>query len=467
MDKKLSRLKQDNLDIGKLPPQAQDVEKSILGAILQMPGTIDKVSEILQPDSFYNDNHSRIYNACLSLKRKNEPIDILTITQELKKTNELQLIGGAYAIVELTNGNISYQIEHHALIVEQKAIQRRMIKFGVETIKLAYEESTDCFELLDQTITNYKSLQPNTKPKKSMMDAYREMFEKAMAAKENGGHTGLQSGIIRLNEKINGFGPKVILIAARPSIGKSALAKSIVLSIIKQKKKVKWFSLEVPADMIITNLIAEEFNIPNSDILKGNVDFANWQRHEKFRDEYIIPYLDIDDTAGVTIQYIEPRIKKAKEEGCELVVIDYIQLMNVNKYDVPPTMREQQVAFLSKNIVRLKSENKIPILVLCQLNRESESRKDKKPQLSDLRESSALEMDAEVVILIHRPEFYGIFTTDKGTSLRGKAKLIIAKHRGGPLGVVNCNYEGQYTKFSDEDSNNPLNLISQEDDMPF
>lgn len=465
---------QYNYDIGKIPPQALEMEDAVLGAIMMESESLEKVAELLQPRSFYRPANESIYNAICILKAEGNPIDIRTVVQQLKKSGELESVGGAFYISQLTNGVASSaHIEYHARVIYEKFIQREIIRINSEGIRKAYEEETNCFELLDENRKQLALLEPTFSKSQSVDDAYNEMFDSAQAALTSGGRGGLQCHIEGLNNILNGINPMLIVIGARPSIGKTALMKGIVLSLIKQRIKVKVFSMEVRASVFITNLLSEQFEIDSRDISNGRVSMENWQKMESFRNDYLKPYLDIDDTPAITIQYLEPRMKKAVENGCKLICIDYLQLMKVNKSDVPPTMREQQVAFLSANIVRLKATYNIPIIQLAQLGRGVEERKDKKPQLSDLRESGALEQDAEVVILIHRPEFYGIYETTKGSSLVGKAKLLIVKHRNGPLGTVNCNYTKEFTRFTDEDylppygTVPPENKILPEDEPPF
>lgn len=458
---------QQLLDIGKLPPQAIELEEAVLGAIMLESESLDKIAELLQPRSFYKDAHSRIYNAICTLKTEHNPIDILTITQQLKKTEELEVVGGAFYVIQLTNKVASSaNIEYHAHIIAQKFIQREVIRINTDAIRKAYEEQTDCFELLDENRKELAQLEPTFSKSQSIGEAYDEMFDDSQKAKAAGGRPGLQCHIVGLNNILNGINPCLIVIGARPSIGKSALMKSITLSLILQKIKVKVFSMEVRTSVFLRNIIAEQFQIDSRDIANGNVTFEQWQNIEKFRNEYLIPYLDIDDNPSVTIQYLEPRVKRAIQEGCKLIAIDYLQLMKVNKTDAPVNMREQQVAFLSSSIVRLKATYNIPFLQLCQLSRAVEERKDKKPQLSDLRESGALEQDAEVVILVHRPEHYGIYETTKGNTLVGKAKLLIAKHRNGPLGTVNCNYTKEFTSFTDEDYLEPYGKTQSQNKIP-
>lgn len=469
--RQVKRTTQTHMDLGKIPPQAIELEEAVLGAILLEREAFAKVAELLKPESFYKDNHVRIYNACCLLKAQGEPIDMLTVVQQLKKTEELEIVGGAYYISQLTNKVASTaSIEYHARIIAQKFIQRKIIHLSTDAIREAYEEGTDCFELLNSSIKNLKELEPSHTQTQTIFDAYEELYDNAMKAKEAGGRLGLQCHIVGLNNLLNGINPMLIVIGARPSIGKSALMKSVILSLVKQKIKCKVFSMEVRTAIFINNIIAEEFRIDSRDIANGNISMDQWMKIEKFRDEYLIPYLDVDDNAAVTIQYIEPRIKKAIENGCKIVAIDYLQLMTVNKSDVPPSQREQQIAFLSKNIVRIKKEYNVPILQLCQLSRAVEERKDKKPMLSDLRESGSLEQDAEVVIMIHRPEFYGIYETSKGNSLVGKAKLLVVKHRNGPLGTISCRYEKEFTRFCDEDEIEPFNRKIEKinpEDEPF
>ena len=468
----------DRIEVGKLPPQAVILEEAVLGAIMLEAECVDIVIGFLKPESFYNDHHRKIYSACLNLKGRGSKIDILTVIQELKRMGELESVGGAYYVTRLTNRVASAgNVDAHAHIVQEKFLAREVIRIASEKITLAYDESTDTLELVDSCERDFKALQPKGNVTQTVKEAYAEMYEDSQRAFNNNGKIGLTTHLDGLNKIMDGFVPGLYICGARPSIGKSSLLKSLTLSLIKQKIKVKIFSLEVKNKINIRSLLSEQFGINSNHIKKGQVSFDSWQEFEKFRDEYLVPYFKVDHTPAISIHYLRREIKKAIEWGAEFIGVDYIQLMKVNRKDLPTgATREQEISFLSSNMKQLSAEFDIPIFCNAQLGRKVEERTNKKPEVSDLREGGSLEQDADAIILIHRPEHYGILETkpngknDKDfvpVDLRGKAMLIVGKQRDGAIGEVKCLYRKETTSFMDDLGFAPYGSTTTETEEPI
>ncbi len=442
---------------GLLPPQALQFEEAVIGAIMIERDAINEVIEILTPQSFYNDKHARIYSAALALRSRNEPIDILTITQEIIKTNQLNIIGGAWFITELTNkvassGNIVY----HARIVAQKFIQRELIRISQITIHKAYADDTDVFELLDESKKSIANIENGlsinkTETTKSIVDRTIKAIEDA---KLNNGILGPSIGLKALDDVLMGIRTgTVYVIAGKSGMGKSALMNCIAKSIaLTHNLRIGIFSLEMPAMQLIRRLLSDLSGIDNRTLASGMLNSFQMLNLNSIRnviDERFV----IDDTPSITIQYLESRIRKLSAEGIKYFLIDYVQLMTLTPADAKGKLEESQIAYITSNLKRLSKKYDCAIFELAQLNRTSDKRASNKPVLSDLKGSSSIEQNADVVIMIHRPEYYNEMEIN-GRSTKGMAELIIAKHRDGPTQSVLVKYIGYLTRFEDLDDKN-------------
>ncbi len=448
---------QQLMDIGKMPPQAVELEEAVLGALMLEKDALTNVIDILKPQSFYKDSNSRIFHAIEQLFTRSEPVDILTVTQELKKTGELDLVGGAYYITQLTNRVASAaNAEFHARIVAQKFIQRELIRISTKTINDAYEDGSDVFDLLDNAEKNLFSIvEGNIKKNYDKMSTLiRKAIDQIEHTKNNKGNfSGVPSGLTALDRLTSGWQKSdLVIIAARPAMGKTALVLTMARNAaVDFNKPVAVFSLEMSSLQLVTRLIASESELSSEKLKKGNLeDYEFQQLNDKIRKLTEAP-LFIDDTPGLSVFELRAKARRLKEQHkIELLVVDYLQLMTAGGEG--KGNREQEIATISRSLKGLAKELEIPVIALSQLSRAVETRGgDKRPQLSDLRESGAIEQDADMVMFIHRPEYYNITEDENGGSTLGVAELIIAKHRNGPVDSAKTRYIGQFTKFADLD----------------
>lgn len=443
---------------GKLQPQAVELEEAVLGAMLLEKESLSLVIDALSPESFYKEQNGRIFAAIRKLFNESEPVDILTVTQELKRTGELELIGGSFYISSLTNRIASSaNIEFHARIVAQKFLQRELIRISTDTIKAAYEDSTDVFELLDQTTQNiFQVLDSNVRKQgDKMVNLISKAIEEIeAAAMQTDGLIGVPSGFTALDRITGGWQKSDLLIlAARPGMGKTAFVVSMAKNAaVEFNKAVAIFSLEMSSIQLVKRLISSETEITQDKILKGNLDNHEFvQLNERIKKLSVAP-LFIDDTPALSIFELRAKARRLKEnEKVELIIIDYLQLMSGG----PDSKgnREQEISNISRGLKSLAKELEIPIIALSQLSRQVENRPggSKRPQLSDLRESCAIEQDADMVMFIYRPEYYGLEVDENNEPTKGRAEVIIAKNRHGSLETVKLRFVGQYAKFTDLD----------------
>jgi len=453
-------------EIGKLPPQAVELEEAVLGAMLLERDALSTVIDILSKEAFYKEQNGRVFAAMVALFNRSEPVDILTVTQELKRTGELELVGGAYYVSALTNRIASAaNIEFHARIVAQKFLQRELIRLSTETIKVAYEDSTDVFELLDETTKNiFEILDSNVRKQHDKMSTLiaKALVEIEVASNQKEGLLGVPSGFTSLDRITGGWQKSDLLIlAARPGMGKTAFVVSMAKNAaVEFNKPVAIFSLEMSSLQLVKRLISSETEIAQDKILKGNLDNHEFvQLNERIKKLSAAP-LYIDDTPALSVFELRAKARRLKEnQKVELIIIDYLQLMSGGA-DAKGN-REQEISHISRNLKSLSKELEIPIIALSQLSRQVENRPggSKRPQLSDLRESGAIEQDADMVMFIYRPEYYGLEVDENNEPTRGKAELIIAKNRHGALETVKLRFIGQYAKFADLDYSEGQDLI--------
>jgi replicative DNA helicase len=443
-----------NNELGKIPPQAIDLEEAVLGALMLERNAVNEVIDILQSETFYAEKHQKIFNAIQDLFRESEPIDILTVTAQLRKNSELEMVGGAYYISYLTNRVASSaNIQFHARIIIQKHILRELIRISSNTIREAYEESTDVLELLDKSERDLFSVAQGNIRKEydTMSDIMGEAIEKIEAAKDNtAGVNGVPSGFAALDRVTSGWqNSDLVVIAARPGMGKTAFVLSMARNIaVDFNIPVAVFSLEMASLQLVNRLISAETGIRSEKLRKGNLeDHEFTQLHTRIKKLSTAP-IYIDDTPSLSIFELRAKARRLKaKHDISIIIIDYLQLMTAAT-DNNRGNREQEISMISRSIKTIAKELNIPILALSQLSRAVETRGgDKKPMLSDLRESGAIEQDADIVSFIYRPEYYDIDQDEEGNSTLGVGQVIIAKHRNGPLETVGLKFIKEFAKF--------------------
>ncbi|MFO7978471.1 MAG: replicative DNA helicase [Bacteroidales bacterium] len=445
----------DYSDHGRVPPQAPDLEEAVLGAIMLEQNALNNVIDLLSAEVFYKEAHQKIFGAIHGLFEKSEPVDILTVTQELKKRGELDLVGGAYYISMLTNRVASgANVEFHARIVLQKFIQRELIRISSEIIKESYEDSTDVFDTLDRAEKELFAVS-ETNLRRNFSDMHslvKESIQQIENAKNQEGHiSGIPSGFSALDRVTAGWQRSdLIVLAARPGMGKTAFVLSMARNMaVDFKKPTAVFSLEMSGVQLVTRLIASETGLPADKLKKGQLEQYEWQQLNARIGNLTDAPLFIDDTPALTIFELRAKCRRLKaQHGIQMVIIDYLQLMSGGGDN--RGNREQEISNISRSMKSLAKELNIPVIALSQLSRAVETRGgSKRPVLSDLRESGAIEQDADMVMFIYRPEYYGLLEDEQGNSTEGLAQLIIAKHRNGGLEDVPLRFISKLAKFTD------------------
>ncbi|WP_218779806.1 replicative DNA helicase [Hymenobacter crusticola] len=445
---------------GKLPPQARELESAVLGALMLEKDALTTVIDILKPQSFYDDKHQRIFKAILNLFDKSEPIDILTVNQELREMGELEAAGGTHYVANLTfKVNSAANIEYHARIITENAIKRELIRIASDIHRDAFEDTTDVFNLLDQTEQSLfevseSNIRKNFDDMRSLMGkAIKELEEKK---NQKDGLTGVPSGFSALDRVTSGWQPSdLVIIAARPGMGKTAFVVSAMRNAaVDHKKPVAIFSLEMSSIQLVNRLISAEAELDSEKIKKGNLADYEWaQLNHKISSLSSAPIF-IDDTPALSIRELRTKCRRLKaHHDIQMIIIDYLQLMTGNADGGKGAgNREQEIASISRALKGIAKELNVPVLALSQLSRSVETRGgDKKPQLSDLRESGSIEQDADMVVFLYRPEYYKITEDEMGNPTQGMGEVIIAKHRNGSLETVQLKFIGRFTKFADLD----------------
>lgn len=440
---------------GKIPPQAKDIEEAILGALMLHRSAIDIVAEILRPEAFYVESHQLIFKAMLSLTSKGQPIDILTVSEELRLKEELDIVGGSYYVTKLTNTVVSSaNIETHSRIVLQKYIQRKVIELGGKLVQEAYEDNIDVFDLIDNTeVEMYnvtKLLHRNNYfgIDKLLVKATQEIHA---AAKQQDKLSGVTSGFRDVDRRTHGWQKTdLIILAARPAVGKTALALNLARNAAMAGTATAFFSLEMSSGQLIRRLMSAESEIPLDKIQRARLDEEGLARLFTHGVKVLSgAKLFIDDTAGLNSFELRAKARRLKQkEDIGLIIIDYLQLMSGTNTNGRQN-REQEISEISRNLKRLAKELDIPIIALSQLSRETEKRASKDPQLSDLRESGAIEQDADAVIFIYRAEYYGIHHDEVGEVSAGETILKFAKYRNGSTGKEKLRAQLWIQKFVD------------------
>ncbi|HET9056132.1 MAG TPA: replicative DNA helicase [Chitinophagaceae bacterium] len=447
---------------GKVPPQAKELEEAVLGAVMLEKSAFDTVVEILKPECFYVESHQRIYRSMQGLAQKSMPIDLLTVVEELRLRGELEMVGGPYAVTKLTNVVVSSaNIETHSRIILQKFIQRELIRISGEIISDSYEDSTDVFDLLDDAesklfeITN-NHLRKNFDSIDTVLVKTIQRIEDMRSRQED--ITGVPTGFSSMDRITYGWQPTdLIILAARPSVGKTAfalnLARHAALSAAKPTP-VAFFSLEMSAGQLVQRILSAESEIWLEKIARGKMEEHEMkQLYKRGIEKLSNAPIFIDDTAALNIFELRAKCRRLKNKhNVGLIIIDYLQLMS-GTGENRNSNREQEISRISRDLKGLAKELQVPIIALSQLSRAVESRKEgnKMPQLSDLRESGAIEQDADLVMFLYRPEYYDITANEMGESNKGETHVRIAKHRNGSLETIKLRALLHIQKFVEDD----------------
>lgn len=442
-------------DYGHLQPQAPELEEAVLGALMIEKDAYSLVSEILKPESFYEYRNQLLYKAIQTLAIQQKPIDILTVAEQLRSTGELEEVGGPVHIAQLAGKvNSSAHIEYHARIIAQKFLARELITYTSLIQTKAFDETNDVEDLMQEAegklfaISQQNMKKDYTQINPVIKQAYEQL---KIAASRDSGLSGLSTGFYDLDKMTSGWQKSdLVIIAARPAMGKTAFVLSMAKNIaVNNREPVALFSLEMSNVQLVNRLITNVCEISGEKIKSGQLAPYEWGQLDSNITALFDAPLYVDDTPSLSIFELRTKARRlVREHGVKLIIIDYLQLMNASGASFGS--RQEEVSTISRSLKGLAKELNIPIIALSQLNRGVESREGidgKRPQLSDLRESGAIEQDADIVCFIHRPEYYKIFQDEKGNDLHGVAEIIIAKHRNGAVGDVRLRFVGQYARF--------------------
>ena len=446
---------------GHLQPQAVEIEKIVLGALMIDKDAFSMVSELLVPETFYEPRNQKIYDAIRTLNINENPVDVATVINQLQKNGVLENIGGPAYVVELSSHVASSaHIEYHAHILAQKYLARQLISFSSRIETKAFDETVDVDELMQEAEGNlFEISQKNMKQDYTQIDPVIQQAVEILqnASQNSGGLTGIPTGYTKLDEMTSGWQKSdLVIIAGRPAMGKTSFALSVAKNIaVDYHEPIAFFSLEMNNVQLVNRLISNTCEIAGSKILNGQLTPDEWERLDKNLRKLTGTPLYIDDTPGLSVFELRTKARRlVREKGVKIIMIDYLQLMNANGMKFGS--RQEEVSTISRSLKGLAKELDIPILALSQLNRTVENREGlegKRPQLSDLRESGAIEQDADMVLFVHRPEYYHIFTDEKGNDLHGMAQIIIAKHRKGATGDVLLTFRGEFTRVQNPEDN--------------
>ncbi|MCE2755449.1 MAG: replicative DNA helicase [Ignavibacteriae bacterium] len=449
--------------IGKIPPHSMDAEMAVLGAMLLDRAAIPKVIEILKPEAFYKESHRIMYDAMLKLFTKAVNVDITTLAEELRRLGVLEQIGGTYAVIEVTSMvPTAANVEYYARIVLERYIKRSLISVAGEILVHAYDETTDALEEVDSAESKIFQIAEQRLGKSfmTMKEIAHDTFNMLMKFNEQdskSGITGLASGFTKLDDMLGGFQDSdLVIIAARPSMGKTAFALSIARNIaVEFKQPVAFFSIEMAANQLMIRLLSAEARVNAHDMRTNRIQKSDMAKISSSIDVLSESPLLIDDSATLTVMEIRAKCRRLKaEHDIKIIIVDYLQFVSPPKAE----SREREISVISRSLKQIAKELNIPVIALSQLNRGVETRADKRPMLSDLRESGSIEQDADVVMFVNRPEQYGIRTWEDGSSTEGTAEIIIAKQRNGPVGDIRLAYLKSFARFE--------NLSIQFDEPP-
>lgn len=437
--------------LDRIPPQNIEAEQAVLGAMLIEREAISKVAELLRPEDCYREAHRLIYNAMLELFNKNDAVDMVTVIEFLRKEDKLEAAGGIAYVTSLANSvPTAANVLYHARIVEEKALLRQLINAATNIAGMGYEGSEEVASILDSaekmilSVSSRKMGGEFTPIKSIIFDAFNKI-EQLYASK--GSITGLSTGFKDLDKLTSGLQPSdLILIAARPSMGKTAFVLNIAQHIgIAEKKAVAFFSLEMSKEQLVQRMLCAESAIDSQRLRIGELEAKDWTKLVSGADRLSAAPIFIDDTAGITVMEMRSKARRLKiEHNLSLIIIDYLQLMQGSGKGKGSENRQQEISEISRSLKALAREINVPVIALSQLSRSVESRQVKKPMLSDLRESGSLEQDADIVAFLYRDDYYNPDSEQKNIT-----EVIIAKHRNGPVDTVQLFFHKQFTKFSD------------------
>jgi replicative DNA helicase len=436
---------------GKLPPQALDAEEAVLGAILLNKDALLEVVDIISPESFYKESYQKIYSACLTLNNNTQPVDMVTVCQQLMKDKTLDEVGGMYAVTLLTSRMASStNIEYHARIVEEQHIKRSIIFGCSELITKSYDKAADTFEIVDEFLTKaYEVGDVNDgEVVETNVEILRRLKQNIEEAKDKKGITGLVTGINKIDELYGGYQDTHLIIkAGRPAMGKTAQALCEANHIANVSgKKVLFFSLEMSAIELMQRAVSINSKIPINTLKDGLLTTVDWEKYNEATSNMMSNNLKIVDKAGMSLNQIKKVSKKhALKHGLDAIYIDYLQLVSNN---VKGGNREQEISSISRGLKALAKDLNVPVVALSQLSRNVESRPDKRPILSDLRESGSIEQDADSVQFLYRPEYYGLTEDENGESTVGVGYLMVAKNRHGATKDIPMRFTAHCTMFS-------------------
>jgi replicative DNA helicase len=446
-------------DFGKVPPQANDMEEAVLGAVMLEKEAVITILDILKPESFYKEAHQKIFKAISDLSSREFPVDLYTVTEELRSHNELESVGGPVYLTQLTSKVVSAaNVDFHARIVAQKYIQRELIRVSTDIQTRSFDDTYDVTELLDYSENAlFQIAEGNIKREVApinvvIKEAIREIEE---AGKREDSLIGTPSGFTKLDRLTSGWQKsELIIIAARPSMGKTAFALSMARNMaIDHGKKVAIFSCEMSSIQLVNRLIIAETDIPGDKIKNGRLSEEEWKQLDTRIKKLVQAPIFIDDTPAISIFELRAKCRRLMaQHKLDIVIVDYLQLMSGPEN---AGSREQEVSNISRSLKSIAKELNVPILALSQLNRSVEMRGGtKRPLLSDLRESGAIEQDADMVVFIHRQDKFGIPTFEDGSSTKGIAEIILAKNRNGPVDDVKLRFREEKAQFVDIDDFN-------------
>jgi replicative DNA helicase len=456
---------------GRVPPQAMDVEAAVLSGMLLEKEAIAKAIEVLDDSAFYKPAHQSIYRAMLALFERSEPVDLITLTEELRRRGELEKIGGEFFLAELTSKVTSAaNIEYHAHIVLEKALMRQLITASSSVINKAYNEAEDALGLLDEAEQSIFDISEQRMKKSfvSMNVAVHKTMDMLQSIHgKHSGVTGVPSGFADLDNLTAGFQPSdLVIIAGRPSQGKTALVLSMARNAaVLHDVPIGMFSLEMSAQQLVMRLMCAEARVDAHKVRTGRLPEDEWKKLSMSVGRLYKAKIFIDDTPALGILELRAKARRLKaEHNIGMVIVDYLQLMQGPRAQ----SREQEISGISRSLKALAKELNIPVLALSQLNRSVEARTDKRPALADLRESGAIEQDADVVLFVHRPEMFGI-EEQQGESTEGLAEIIIGKQRNGPVDTVKLQFKKEYARFENRLGFRPDSIVPAEpmDDSPF
>ena len=451
-------------ELGKLPPQALELEASVIGALMIEKEAFSSITDLLRPESFYSDQHRHIFETVQALSAKDAPIDVLSVAEQLKQSGKLEQAGGVIYLSDLTRRVASAaHIRYHAQIIAQKATARDLISAACQIEEKGYDETQDVDELVEEATAKIFEISQRAQ-KRDVTHIYpviTEAFDRMHKASENEGNiSGIPSGFTELDKITSGWQKSdLVIIAARPAMGKTAFVLSMAKNIaVDFNIPVAIFSLEMSNVQLVNRLIMNVCEIEGNKIRNGRLTKAEWDKLDNSIGVLQNAPIYVDDTPGLSVFELQSKARKlVKEHKIQMIIIDYLQLMNANGMNFGS--REQEVSIISRNLKGLAKELDIPVIALSQLSRAVEKRDSsnsnvdgKKPLLSDLRESGAIEQDADMVCFIHRPEYYKLYDDGNGKDLRGLGQIIVAKHRNGATDEIWLRFIGKYTRFQNEDT---------------